>query len=445
MEERRSNGFRVKPSFGQVLGYITEGEPLDLPLPNRKASIYTSSHFYLDDYPNAPEPISDAPRPHTTINPAAAFETADEGYSGTPFPRPPRDFTRPSFLPDSDDGGMDPGQALRNDGLNPPRPPTLGGRLRESGIQAAETIIAGGAAGAAAATRSVAENQTFNILRGGGDWLDRTLRIPRRPPGLAPPPDEVPLPQIIGRPSEVEPLLERAGQRAAEVERHAAHDIEAFASQQLAEAEASEGFATAAEAAAAGAEAATAAEAGGGALALLGEGALAAAGTVGAAAGGLAVAGAGAALVGTAWAIEGGLNAASHMMGWGDATGGGTDSDASRASRATDVQTLNGMQDSGAVDHFQVQEMRRQQQRPQVFRIDTESDSDAPRPQQQIVARPARRPRPQVPTPFGLNNAPIPVSSDSDRSRVSRQSRSDRGPLGTQPSFDQLRNEPELA
>ena len=28
MEERRSNGFRVKPSFGQVLGYIQEGEPL---------------------------------------------------------------------------------------------------------------------------------------------------------------------------------------------------------------------------------------------------------------------------------------------------------------------------------------------------------------------------------------------------------------------------------
>ena len=47
--------------------------------------------------------------------------------------------------------------------------------------------------------------------------------------------------------------------------------------------------------------------------------------------------------------------------------------------------------------------------------------------------------------PFGLNNVPILVSSDSDRSRISRQSRSDRGPLGTQPSFDQLRNEPELA
>ena len=90
MEERRSNGFRVKPSFGQVLGFIQESEPLTLDLPNRKASIYTSSHFYLDDYPNAPEPVSETPLPHTSLNPAAAFETADEGYSGTPFPRPAR-------------------------------------------------------------------------------------------------------------------------------------------------------------------------------------------------------------------------------------------------------------------------------------------------------------------------------------------------------------------
>ena len=439
----------MKPSFGQVLSYIQEGEPLTLDLPKRNASIFTSSHFYLDNFPNASEPLSDAPMPHTTLNPAVAFETADEGYEGVPFPRPPREFTRPSFLPDSDDGGTDPGQALRNDGLNPPRPPTLGGRMRESGIQAAEAIVAGGAAGAAAAVRSVSENQTMNLLRGGGDWLDRALRIPRRPPGLAPPPDEVPAPQIIGRPSEVEPLLERAGQRAAEVERAAARDIESFASQQLAEAEASEGFATAAEAAAGAAEAATAAEAGTGALALLGEGALATAGAVGAATGGLAVAGAGAALVGTAWAIEGGLNAASHLMGWGAATGGGTDSDASRPSMTTDVQTLNGMQESGAVDHYFIQEQRRaQRSQPEVFRIDTESESEPRnRPLPQIRSRPARRPRPQAQTPFGLNNVPIPVSSGSERSRVSRQSRGDRGPLGTQPSFDALRqvSEPEAA
>ena len=68
----------MKPSFGQVLGYIQEGEPLALDLPKRNASIYTSSHFYLNNFPNASEPLSDAPMPHTTLNPAAAFETADE-------------------------------------------------------------------------------------------------------------------------------------------------------------------------------------------------------------------------------------------------------------------------------------------------------------------------------------------------------------------------------
>ena len=238
-------------------------------------------------------------------------------------------------------------------------------------------------------------------LRGGGDWLDRTLRIPRRPPGLAPPPDEVPAPQIIGRPSEVEPLLHRAGQRAAEVERQAAQDIERFASQQVAEAEATEGFASA--------ETAAAVETGG-ALTALDEGALAVAGAAGAATGGLVAAGAAAAVVGTAWAIEKGVNAASHMLGWGAETGGGTDSDASR----------NGMQDSGAVDHFFIKEQRQQ---PRVFRIDTDSESE-PRaqPRQQIRARPIRRQGQgrQQPTPFGINQVPIPVSSGSERTRISR-------------------------
>ena len=52
--------------------------------------------------------------PHTTINPATAFETADEGYDG--FPRPPRDFTRPrpSFLPEH---GPRPSRARRASAL----------------------------------------------------------------------------------------------------------------------------------------------------------------------------------------------------------------------------------------------------------------------------------------------------------------------------------------
>ena len=132
--------------------------------------------------------------------------------------------------------------------------------------------------------------------------------------------------------------LERAGQRAQEVERGAARDIEQFMSEQMAEAEATEGFASTAEVAAGAAEAATAAEAAAGlsALALFGEAALGTAAGMGAAAGGLAVAGGAAALVGTAWAL--------HLLGLGGG-GGATDTDASRPSSAPDIQTLNGTQE----------------------------------------------------------------------------------------------------
>ena len=237
----------------------------------------------------------------------------------------------------------------------------------------------------------------------------------------------------------MEPLLERAGQRAAEVERQAAQDIERFASQQVAEA--TEGFASAAEVAAAGAETAAAVETGG-ALTALGEGALAVAGAAGAATGGLVAAGAAAAVVGTASAIEGGVNAASHLLGWGARR-----AEARTATpRATDVQMLNGMQESGTIDHFFAQQLRQQ---PRVFRIDTDSESEPQaQPRQQIRARPIRRQGQgrQQPTPFGINQVPIPVSSGSERSRISRQSRGDRGPLAT-PSFDALRtaSEPEAA
>ncbi|CAE7623032.1 FV3-083R, partial [Symbiodinium microadriaticum] len=263
----REFGFRVRPDFGQVLGYIQEGEPINLELPKRNA-----------------------------------FEAeVDEGYRGQPFPQPPREMLRQrSFFSDSssDFGAADPAQALRMDGFDAPQPPSLSARLRESG------------------------------------------------PG-------------------VEPLLERAGQRAAVEEGRAIQDMEAFMHGQVAEAEA-EGFASAAEAAVSGAEAAAAAEVGGGALAAASEAALGVAGAAGAAAGGLAVAGAAAALVGTAWAIEGGLTAASHLMGWGGAAGSGTE--------------------SGAQQHFSMHQAR---QRPEVIRL---------------RARAAR----QQPSPFGINPVPLP-------------------------------------
>ena len=108
----------------------------------------------------------------------------------------------------------------------------------------------------------------------------------------------------------------------------------------------------------------------------------------------------------------------------------------------TDVQTLNGTQESGVVDHYFIQEQRRAQRQPQVFRIDTDSESEPRSP-----ARCPRAQQPQAQTPFGLNNVPIPVSSDSDRSRISRQSRSDRGLWGEKRSFDALRqaSDPEAA
>ena len=297
-----------------MLGYIQEGEPLTLDLPNCKASIYTSSHWFLDDYPNAPEPLSDAPLPHTTLNPAAAFETADEGYDGVPFPRPPREFTRPSFLPDSDDGGMDPGQALRNDGFSPPRPPTLGGRMRESGIQAAEAIVAGGAAGAAAAVRSVSENQTMLALRAGPfaspgahrDWPPHRTKCLRRKSSDGPR-------KWSGRRrwSARRRRTSRASLRSSSRKRKHRRASPLLQRQRREQRKRQPRQRLVREPWRCWAREP--------------------AGTVGAAAGGLAVAGAGAALVGTAWAIEGGLNAASHLMGWGAATGGGTDSDASSA------------------------------------------------------------------------------------------------------------------
>ena len=118
-------GFRRRPDYGEVLAFINEGEPLNFPLPNRKATIYTSSHFFLDEFPQSTEPLVDNPRPHTDLGAAVEgdFYSADEdGYRGRAFPQ----VRRPNFLgPGSD----------------------------TDGLQGAETIIAAGAAGLGAAQR----------------------------------------------------------------------------------------------------------------------------------------------------------------------------------------------------------------------------------------------------------------------------------------------------
>ena len=96
MEERRALGFRQRPAFKDVLAYIEEGEPLNLPQPNRRASTYVQSHFYLDDLPQSTEPLDENPRPHTALGQQLEedFASADDGYQGRPFPQ----LRRPAFL-----------------------------------------------------------------------------------------------------------------------------------------------------------------------------------------------------------------------------------------------------------------------------------------------------------------------------------------------------------
>ena len=143
---------------------------------------------------------------------------------------------------------------LRNDRLNPPRPRGLEAgcgsqafrRLRRSLPQKLQEPQR---------AKALRRGRSSNALRGGEDWIDRRLRIPRRPPGPAArrsAPANHRQAFRSGTTAGASAPESRGGECAA------ARD-EQFASQQLAEAEAAAGAA----------EAATAAEAGGGALALL--------------------------------------------------------------------------------------------------------------------------------------------------------------------------------
>ena len=122
-----------------------------------------------------------------------------QGYGGT------------RFVEDDLAGDPEAG-ALASNGQGPP---SITDRLRSTadGAQAAADLIGAGAAGLAAA-------QAFRsqLPQDAAEYV-RLNVLPR--PGPAQPP-----PQIIGRPSDVERLLDEAGQRAQEVERGAAQAVE---------------------------------------------------------------------------------------------------------------------------------------------------------------------------------------------------------------------------
>ena len=173
MKTLRAHGFNQRPRFEQVVGYLERNEPL-LDQPDRKATSFVTSHFYLDDFVQSSEDPNPRPLQHTAI-PEDGFRTPAEatdedvrlarryqGYGGT------------RFVEDDLAGDPEAG-ALASNGQGPP---SITDRLRSTadGAQAAADLIGAGAAGLAAA-----EYVRLNAL-------------PR--PGQAQPP-----PQIIGRPT----------------------------------------------------------------------------------------------------------------------------------------------------------------------------------------------------------------------------------------------------
>ena len=82
MKTLRAHGFNQRPRFEQVVGYLERNEPL-LDQPDRKATSFVTSHFYLDDFVQSSEDPNPQPLQHTPLQaiPARRYQ----GYGGTRF------------------------------------------------------------------------------------------------------------------------------------------------------------------------------------------------------------------------------------------------------------------------------------------------------------------------------------------------------------------------
>ena len=408
MKTLRAHGFNQRPRFEQVVGYLERNEPLPLDQPDRKATSFVTSHFYLDDFVQSSEDPNPQPLQHTPLQaiPEEGFRTPAEatdedvrlarryqGYGGT------------RFVEDDLAGDPEAG-ALASNGQGPP---SITDRLRSTadGAQAAADLIGAGAAGLAAA-------QAFRsqLPQDAAEYV-RLNVLPR--PGPAQPP-----PQIIGRPSDVERLLDEAGQRAQEVERGAAQAVEE----------------TAAVAAEEG-EVAVAAEGVGGAFGYLGglaEGAAALAPTAGEVAGTLAgAAGVGAAATaGLAVGIAGGAAyGLARGTGWVLENTLFRPQQGSEDAAVQDVRSANNMNDATQPQHFTLRTGSSTSGSPASSRASSQSGF-------RVQAQSNNTPRPFS---WGLNPVALPQSQSSRASSSSGQSRRSLPP----PSFDQLARDIEAA
>ena len=77
MKTLRAHGFNQRPRFEQVVGYLERNEPLPLDQPDRKATSFVTSHFYLDDFVQSSEGPNPRPLQHTPLQaiPEEGFRT----------------------------------------------------------------------------------------------------------------------------------------------------------------------------------------------------------------------------------------------------------------------------------------------------------------------------------------------------------------------------------
>ena len=395
MKALRAHGFNQRPRFEQVVGYLERNEPLPLDQPDRKATSFITSHFYLDDFVQSSEDPNPRPLQHTPLQ-----AIPEEGFR-TPAEATDEDVRLARMRGGNRFGEDDLAGALTNNGQGPP---SITGRLRSAadGAQAAADLIGAGAAGLAAA-------QAFRsqLPQDAAEYV-RLNVLPR--PGPAQPP-----PQIIGRPSDVERLLDEAGQRAQEVERGA---------------EAVEEAAVAAEEG----EVAVAAEGVGGAFGYLGglaEGAAALAPTAGEVAGTLAgAAGVGAAATaGLAVGIAGGAAYGLRGTGWVLENTLFRPQQSSEDAAVQDIRSANNMNDATQPQHFSLRSGSSTSGSPASSRTSSQSGF-------RVQAQSNNTPRPFS---WGLNPVALPQSQPS--SRASSSSRRSLPP----PSFDQLARDIEAA
>ena len=198
MKTLRAHGFNQRPRFEQAVGYLERNEPLPLDQPDRKATLFVTSHFYLDDFVQSSEDPNPRPLQHTLLQaiPEDGFHTPAkatdkdvrlarryQGYGGT------------RFVEDDLAGDPEAG-ALASNGQGPP---SITDRLRSTadGAQAAADLIG---------RSSRARSRAVPLSAAPG----RSVRLNVLPrPGQPQPP-----PQIIGRPDDVVPAPPGQGRAA---------------------------------------------------------------------------------------------------------------------------------------------------------------------------------------------------------------------------------------